>query len=171
MTWWLDQFADLGADLRFGVRILAKDRWFTAGAVVTLALAMGVANTTVITTYATLLRDFPFERPSRVAIMRTVDGRGREAGVSYPDFADWSRDARAFDGKTAAFTSGTISLGRDGAIPEQFDGLYVSADTFSVLRVKPLLGRDFSADDDRPGARSRRDHRQQRLEEPLRGKP
>ena len=48
--------------------------------------------------------------------------------------------------------SGTISLGRDGAVPEQFDGLYVSADTFSVLRVKPVLGRDFSAADDRPGA-------------------
>ena len=36
--------------------------------------------------------------------------------------------------------------------PEQFEGLYVSADTFSVLRVKPALGRDFSAADDRPGA-------------------
>ena len=52
----------------------------------------------------------------------------------------------------AAFAIGTISLGRDGAAPEQFDGLYVSADTFSVLRVKPVLGRDFSAADDRPGA-------------------
>jgi putative ABC transport system permease protein len=52
----------------------------------------------------------------------------------------------------AAFTSGTISLGRDGAVPEQFDGLYVSADTFKVLRVKPVLGRDFSAADDQPGA-------------------
>src|SRR6185295_1675322 len=40
----------------------------------------------------------------------------------------------------------------DGTAPEQFDGLYVSADTFSVLRVKPMLGRDFSEADDRPGA-------------------
>src|SRR6185295_16280811 len=40
----------------------------------------------------------------------------------------------------------------DGTAPEQFDGLYVSADTFSVLRVKPMLGRDFAAADDRPGA-------------------
>ena len=42
--------------------------------------------------------------------------------------------------------AGTVPL------PEQFDGLYVSADTFTVLRVKPVLGRDFSAADDRPGA-------------------
>jgi predicted permease len=144
--------ADLGADLRFAWRILAKDRWFTAGAILTLALAMGVANTTFISTYANLWRDLPFERPDRIAILRIVDGRGRIGGVSYPDFEDWRRDARVFDGRAAAFTAGTISLGRDGAVPEQFDGLYVSADTFTVLRVKPVLGRDFSAADDRPGA-------------------
>jgi putative ABC transport system permease protein len=144
--------ADLGADLRFAWRLLTRNGWVTAGAILTLALAMGVANTTFISTYATLWRDFPFERPDRIAIMRTVDGRGREAGVSYPDFEDWRRDARVFDGPTAAFGIGTISLGRDGAPPEQFEGLYVSADTFSVLRVKPVIGRDFSAADDRPGA-------------------
>src|SRR5439155_24926963 len=144
--------ADLGADLRFAWRVLAKDRWFTAGAVLTLALAMGVANTTFIMTYATLMRDLPFERPERVAIMRTVDGRGRVGGVSYPDFEDLRRDSRVFDGMAAAFAISTISLGRDGAVPEQFDGLYVSADTFTVLRVTPVLGRDFSAADDRPGA-------------------
>src|SRR5580704_6389310 len=144
--------ADLGADLRFAWRILAKDRWFTAGAVLTLALAMGVANTTFIMTYAALMRDLPFERPERVAMVRTLDGRGREGGVSYPDFEDFRRDSRVFDGRAAAFAGGTISLGRDGAAPEQFDGLYVSADTFTVLRVRPILGRDFSAADDRPGA-------------------
>jgi putative ABC transport system permease protein len=144
--------ADLAADLRFAWRILAKDRWFTAGAILTLALAMGVANATFIGTYAVLWRDFPFERPDRIAIMRTVDARGREAGLSFADYQDWRRDARVFDGPSAAFAIGTISLGRDGAAPEQFEGLYVSSDTFSVLRVKPALGRDFSAADDRPGA-------------------
>ena len=143
--------ANLGADLRFAWRTLAKDRWFTAGAILTLALAMGVANTTFITTYATLLRDLPFERPNRIAMMTTMDGRGGPAGVSYADFLDWRRDTRVFD-SVAAFGEGTISLGRDGAVPEQFSGLYVSADTFTVLRVTPVLGRDFSADDDRRGA-------------------
>src|SRR4051812_8981577 len=144
--------ADVAADVRFAWRILARNGWATAGAIVTLALAMGVANTTFISTYADLWRDFPFERPDRIAIMRTADARGREAGLSFADYQDWRRDARVFDGPTAAFAIGAISLGRDGAPPEQFEGLYVSADTFSVLRVKPALGRDFSAADDRPGA-------------------
>jgi putative ABC transport system permease protein len=144
--------ADLWSDVRFAWRTLVRTGWATAGAVLTLALAMGVANTTFISTYANLWRDFPFERPDRIAIMRTVDVRGREAGLSFADYQDWRRDARVFDGPSAAFAIGTISLGRDGTAPEQFDGLYVSADTFSVLRVKPMLGRDFGAADDRPGA-------------------
>jgi hypothetical protein len=90
--------ADLAADLRFAWRTLAKDRWFAGGAVLTLALAMGVANTTFIMTYARLMRDLPFERPERVAIVRTLDGRGREGGVSYPDFEDFRRDSRVFEG-------------------------------------------------------------------------
>src|SRR5262245_1764235 len=146
------RLADLPADMRFAWRILAKDRWFTAGAILTLALAMGVANTTFISTYAVLSRDLPVDRPDRVAIMRTLDARGREAGVSYLEFEDFRREAHVFDGTPAAFAGGTISLGRDGALPEQFDGLYVSADTFRVIRAKPILGRDFSTADDRPGA-------------------
>ena len=78
--------ADLGADVRFAWRILARNGWATAGAILTLALAMGVANATFISTYANLWRDFPFERPDRIAIMRTVDARGREAGLSFADY-------------------------------------------------------------------------------------
>jgi putative ABC transport system permease protein len=144
--------ADIAADVRSAWRTLVRNGWATAGAILTLALAMGVANATFITTYAELWRDFPFERPDRIAIMRTADARGREAGLSFADYQDWRRDARVFDGPSAAFAIGAISLGRDGTAPEQFDGLYVSADTFSVLGVTPQLGRDFSAADDRPGA-------------------
>jgi len=66
--------ADLWADVRFAWRILARNGWATVGAVLTLALAMGVANTTFISTYATLWRDFPFEQPERIAIMRRLRG-------------------------------------------------------------------------------------------------
>jgi hypothetical protein len=72
--------ADLAADVRFACRVLVGNGWATTGAILTLALAMGVANTTFISTYADLWRDFPFERPDRIAIMRTADAHGREAG-------------------------------------------------------------------------------------------
>ena len=145
--------ADLGADLRFAWRILARNGWVTAGAILTLALAMGVANTTFISTYATLWRDFPFERPGphrdyedggwarprgRRVLPRLRGLAPRRAGVRRPG-------GRLCDQARSAW-GGTVPP------PEQFDGLYVSADTFSVLRVKPALGRDFSAADDRPGA-------------------
>src|SRR5207248_1547317 len=67
--------ADLWSDVRYAWRILATKGWATVGAILTLALAMGVANTTFISTYADLWRDFPFERPDRIAIMRTIDAR------------------------------------------------------------------------------------------------
>ena len=116
--------SDVWADLRFAVRMAAKDRWFTAGAILTLALAMGVANSTFISTYAVLWRDFPFERPDRIAIMRTVDARGREAGLSFADYQDWRRDARVFDGPSAAEKS-RPSIGLTRSTEN------VSADTYS----------------------------------------
>src|SRR5690242_403385 len=51
--------ADLSSDARFAWHVVVRNGWATAGAVLTLALAMGVANTTFINTYATLWRDFP----------------------------------------------------------------------------------------------------------------
>src|SRR5262245_24365228 len=131
MAW----LADLRADVRFAWRILAKDRWFTASAILTLALAMGVANTTFISTYAVLWRDFPFERPDRIAIMRTVDARGREAGLSFADYQDWQRDAHLFAGPPAALATRALSLGRRGSPPEQFEGPSVASDTFSALHL------------------------------------
>jgi hypothetical protein len=65
------------------------------------------------------MRDLPFERPERVY----ENARGREDGVSYPDFEHVRRDSWVFDGMAAAFAISTISLGRDGAVPEQLDGL------------------------------------------------
>jgi predicted permease len=142
---------DLGDDVRFALRVLAKDRWFTAGAVLALALAMGLASTAFTMVNAMVFRDIPVHRPDRIAFLSTVDGRGRPGGVSYSDFEDWRRGATAFEA-LAAYARGTISLGRDGAVPEQFNGLYVSTRTFSVLGVAPALGRDFSPEDDRQGA-------------------
>jgi predicted permease len=71
--------------------------------------------------------------------------------VSYPDFQDWRTATRAFLG-LAADTGTTMNLSDKDRAPERFRGSYVSANAFEVVRVKPLLGRTFLPDDDRPGA-------------------
>ena len=69
-------------DLRFGVRLLVKGRWFTLAAIVALALGIG-ANVTIFTIVnAVLLADIPFEKPEQIVAFSTKDTQGRQNGVS-----------------------------------------------------------------------------------------
>jgi hypothetical protein len=88
---------NLWHDIRFAVRLLVKDRWFTA--VATLALALGIgANATVFTfVNAVLIRGLPINDPDRVMVVGTRDGRNRDRGMSYPDFEDYRKASRAFN--------------------------------------------------------------------------
>jgi putative ABC transport system permease protein len=79
-------------DLRFALRRLVKDRWFTLAAIVALALGIG-ANSAVFTLVnAVLLRGLPFEEPERIMWIDTQDARGRQSGVSLADFDDCALD-------------------------------------------------------------------------------
>ncbi len=139
-------------DLRFAARLLVKDKWFTVVAALALALGIGV-NTTVFTfVNAVLIRGLPIDEPDSVMALRSFDPvRNREMGVSYLDFRDWRDASRTFE-SLAAFTSGTANVSDEGRLPEQFNGTYLSANAFKVMRQRPALGRDFLPEDDRPGA-------------------
>jgi hypothetical protein len=71
--------------------------------------------------------------------------------VSYPDFEDWRAAAKTFSG-LAAFSLATATLGDDGRAGERAAACYMSANTFQLLGVTPILGRGFLPQDDRPGA-------------------
>jgi predicted permease len=71
--------------------------------------------------------------------------------VSYDDLRDWREQTSSFEG-LAANTRGAMNLSEDGAPAERFRGSYLTANTFRVLRVTPILGRDFLASDDDRGA-------------------
>jgi predicted permease len=136
-------------DVRFGFRMLAKDPGFTAVVVITLALAIG-ANTTVFTLVnAVLFKGLPLERADRVmALSSTNIGKGRNrTGVSYPDFADWRAHTRRFQG-LAATTFQSMTLNDRGGVPENYTGVRLTANSFSLLGQKPLIGRDFSPSED-----------------------
>src|SRR5213593_1164035 len=142
---------NLWQDIRFAVRLLLKDRWFTAVAALALALGIGVNATVFTFVNAVLIRGLPINDPDRVMVVGTRDGRNRDRGMSYPDFDDYRLATRAFSG-LAAYSGQTMNVSDEGRAPERFQGPYISANAFKLIGQPPLLGRNFLQDDDRPGA-------------------
>ena len=137
-------------DLRYAVRLLLKDRWFTAIAALVLALGIGANNAVFTIVNAVLLRSMPFPDSEQLVVMLTRDLRGQQSGVSLADFADWRASSRTLSGMSLVF-SGSFNVSDEGRIPEQYPGAYVSANYFKMVGITPILGRDFGPDDDGPG--------------------
>ena len=142
---------NLWQDIRFAVRLLVKDRWFTVVAALALALGIGVNATVFTFVNAVLIRGLPINDPDRVMVVGTRDGRNRDRGMSYPDFEDYRRATRAFSG-LAAYSGQTMNVSDEGRTPERFQGPYISPNAFKLIGQPPLVGRDFLPEDDRPGA-------------------
>jgi predicted permease len=131
----------LWQDVRYGLRMLWRSPGFTAVAVVSLALGIGV-NTAIFSLFnAVLMRPLP-----------VVAGQGSlvwlRAPNSYPDYLDFREQARSFDGLAAATGTREFSLAL-GAEPELLKGELVTANYFDVLGVTPRLGRGFLEDEGR----------------------
>src|SRR5438045_8980718 len=88
----------LWRDLRFAVRLLLKDRWFTLVAITALALGIGVNATVFTFVNAVLIRGLPFDDPDRIIAVGMTDPRARQMGVSRLDFNDWREQSRSFSG-------------------------------------------------------------------------
>jgi putative ABC transport system permease protein len=146
-----NMIADLWQDLRFGARMLVKQPGFTLIAVVTLALGIG-ANTAIFSIVnAVLLRPFPYQAPERLLILLERLSVTGGFSPSYPNFVDWRAQNTAFEAISAVKQKESFNLTGAGE-PERLQGRLVSAEFFSLLGVKPLVGRDFLAEEDRPGA-------------------
>ncbi|HLN02314.1 MAG TPA: ABC transporter permease [Bryobacteraceae bacterium] len=139
----------LGHDLRYGLRMLAKNPGFTTMAVLTLALGIG-ANTAVFSIVnGVLLNPLPFWQPDQLVALhfRTPDGT---SSTSYPNFLDWAHDNRSFSA-LAAYRPDNFNLTGMGE-PERLPGEMLSASFFPLLGVQPILGRTFLPDEDRLGS-------------------
>jgi putative ABC transport system permease protein len=144
----------LWEDLRFAGRLLLKDKWFSLVAAVALALGIGVNATVFTFVNAVLIRGLPIADPDRTMAVDSYDrARSRGMGVSYLDYRDWRDNTRAFDA-FGAYNGTIANLSDEGQPPERYNGSHVSANTFSVLGVRPVIGRDFVPDDDKTGAAS-----------------
>ena len=138
-------------DIRYALKQLTRERGFTV--VAALALALGIASTTSLITVvnAVILKGLPLADSDRLVAITMRDPRNRQLGMSYPDFDDWQRESRSFSGMTSMLQV-AFSVSDEDHLPEQFFGPFTSANLFTMIGQQPLLGRDFTADDDRPGA-------------------
>src|SRR5262245_48429603 len=141
---------DLFRDVRYASRLLVKDRWFTLMAVVVLALGIGANNAVFTIVNAVLLRNLPVPNAEQVMFIGTRDAQGRDLGVSWLDFQDWRASARTYSGMSFLF-NGSFNVGNEGLMPDAVPGAYVSANLFKMLGVSPVMGRDFTAQEDTAG--------------------
>jgi len=138
-------------DLRYGLRMLAKNPGFTAVALLALALGIG-ANTAIFSVVnGVLLRPLPYPEPGRLMKIYEKTAEFGQSSVSYPDFLDWQREVRSFKGM-AAYRRNDFNFTGSGQ-PEHLQGELVSATLLPVLGVNPLLGRNFLPQEDQEGAR------------------
>ena len=137
-------------DIRLAVRMLAKSPAFTAVALVTLALGIG-ANTALFSIVnGVLLNPLAYPQSGRLVSIYEKNAGSDQGPIAYLNFLDWQR-------QTGTFSSIAIYRGEDynftgSGQAERLSGSMVSADFFSTLGVRPILGRTFLADDDRLGA-------------------
>jgi putative ABC transport system permease protein len=137
-------------DLKYGLRQLARNPGFTAVAVLTLALGIG-ANTAIFSVVnAVLLNPLPYPQPDRLIAVYSRTQRFQESSISYPNFLDWVRENRSFSA-LAAYRQDNFTLTGTGE-PDRVSVEMISASFFSVLGVKPALGRTFTPQEDQLGA-------------------
>lgn len=137
----------LRQDLRHAFRTLRRNPTFAAVVVLTLGLGIGVNTATFSIVNAALIRPLGFEAPERLVALH--ERLGDEAPFSPPDFLDLEREQKSFEA-VAAFANVSFELSGRGE-PLRIDGAKVSAKLIPLLGVRPLVGRDFTADEDRPG--------------------
>ena len=142
-------------DARYAARSLRKSPGFTLVAALTLALGVG-ANAAIFSVVNTvMLRPLPFAEPDRlVRLWESNLERNRPTfAVSHPNFLDWRSEAKSFQ-SLAAMTNGGFTWTSSGDA-EVVLGLNVTATFLPTLRVTPAMGRNFTAEEDRPGGNTR----------------
>ncbi len=154
--WW----DHLVQDVRFGLRQLRRNPGFTAVAVLTLALGIGLNSAIFSAINAVLLRPLPYKDPERLVnveeTLKSYQNGGAPVGLSPANYLDFEKQNQVFEVMAAVnFFFG--NYGRlalvTGDQTERVQGVRVSASFFPVLGVQPMLGRTFLPEEDKPGAK------------------
>ncbi|HLJ79173.1 MAG TPA: ABC transporter permease [Acidobacteriaceae bacterium] len=158
-VWAWGQIESVVRDLRYGLRTLGRTPGFTWIAIVVMALGIG-ANVALFTVFrSVLLKPLPYSDPDRLALLYEADHDHPHPHPWLPvdagSFWEWqhSTQSMAQMALVSPFQGYNVSA-EGGKLPEVVDAAWCTDNFFSLLGVQPMLGRDFTADDDRPGAPS-----------------
>jgi predicted permease len=140
----------LGSDLRYAFRAMARQK--SAAALVVLMLALGIAANVAVFSLVNglFLRPFPFPEPERLVYVNETAPRWNldVVGVNYPDFHAWRVGAKLFEG-IALYDTVSLNVS-DARGAERLTGASVTHDFDDVLRLRPVVGRFFTPEEDRP---------------------
>ena len=139
----------LAQDVMYGLRILRKNPGFSIVTILTLAVGIG-ANTALFSVVnGVLLNPLPYPHPEELVTVHASKPNFSQGSISYPNFRDWQRDNKTLAGLAVARPKGFSLTGLGET--ERIRAEYVSSDFFSILGVKPVLGRLFAPGEDEIG--------------------
>ncbi|HEX8894605.1 MAG TPA: ABC transporter permease [Terriglobales bacterium] len=149
-TWRWPTLESVLADCRYGLRMMRKYPGFTLAAVITLALGIG-ANTAIFSVVNTvLLRPLPYADPSRIVYLSEWSREVPDLSIALANFRDWEKMNTVFD-SMVAYRAENLNLTGHGE-PQRLAIREVTAGLFPTLGVEPILGRELTPNDDKPGA-------------------
>src|SRR4051812_7148565 len=143
-------------DIRIGLRVLVKEKSFCTLAIVVLALGISGVTTMFSVVNGIMLRGFAFPHADRLVSLNFVDPStatffGVNGQVTAMDFEELRPSQQSFEAVAAYLNGSTVNATVNGH-PQRYTGAYVTEDFLRILGVGPVLGRDFTAADNTPGA-------------------
>jgi putative ABC transport system permease protein len=142
----------LWQDIRYAARMLLKNPGISIIVVIALALGIGANSAIFSVVNAVLLRPLPYEDAERLVFLNEKSQVSDEMSIAYPNYLDWRAQTQTFE-TIGIYNGGSYNLTGAGD-PEQVIASQCSADLFKALRVKPLHGRLFTDEEDKPGGRA-----------------
>src|SRR6266550_4621834 len=152
-------FESFAQDVRVGLRVLFKDRSFCFLAVLVLGLGIGGVTTQFTVVNAIVLRGFSFPHPEQLMNVGLIDPQATPQNNNFgignipsaQDYEDLRAAQQSFSQMAAYLSGSTVNVSYKNN-PQRYTGGYVTEDFFKMVGVSPILGRDFTVADDKPGA-------------------
>src|SRR3984893_12682072 len=146
-------------DVRVGLRVLFKEKSFCVLAMLVLGLGIGGVTTQFTVVKASVLRGFSFPHPEQLMTVGLIDPKASDQNNNFglgniptaQDYEDLKKAQQSFETMAGYLSGSTINVTSRNN-PQRYTGGYVTEDFFKIIGLAPIMGRDFTAADNRPGA-------------------